>query len=56
MSHAIEKGTVASISRVVEHVLELACVEAKLRNKKAARPQVTERDFLKAYTALGMSP
>ena len=45
MSHAQDIGTVATLSSMIEQVLAQACLQAKKRNKKATRPQVTRRDF-----------
>jgi hypothetical protein len=52
MSHAEDKGTLATLQKMVEAALIKACTEAKKRNKKADRPQVTERDFASVIAAI----
>jgi hypothetical protein len=52
MSHAHDKGTLKSAQKVLEAALVMACTEAKKRNKKAERPQVTMRDFEGVYAAI----
>ena len=53
MSHAHDKGTLQSAQKVLEAALLMACTEAKKRNKKAERPQVTMRDFEGVFAAIG---
>lgn len=45
MSHDAKRGTVSSLTHIVDMATTLACASARARNKKAARPQVTVRDF-----------
>jgi len=52
MSHAEDKGTLVTLQKMVEAALIKACTEAKKRNKKAERPQVTERDFASVLAAI----
>ena len=52
MSHAEDKGTLATLQKMIEAALIKACTEAKKRNKKAERPQVTERDFASVLAAI----
>ena len=51
-AHAEDKGTLATLQKMAEAALIKACSEAKQRNKKAERPQVTERDFAGVMAAI----